>query len=1062
MKQTLIKAFFIGAVIFIAGSFASPALADTVTMRGYITTSGTVNAGFYFSYNIDGGAAQVTPTRSVTVNGTQELAETITIPCESAFQYKLVFWDSADPQNVFNGDYQSASTSACQTQNVASPIVTTNAATAISSTAATFQGFVNSNSGTGTNIWFEWGTSSSFGSVTPQVNVGTTNSSFYSINNSLSPNTTYYFRAAGQNAGSPVVYGATQSFTTTGTTQNQNQPIVTTNAATNISQTSAALNGFVNSNGGTNTSTWFEWGTSNSFGNTVGQTSYVTINGTVSFAVGNLSPNTTYYFRAAAQNSGTAVVYGATQSFTTTGTTQNQNQPIVTTNAATNISQTGATLNGSVNSNGGTNTVAWFEWGTSSSFGNSSVPGAFGTTNFSAFILNLTTLSPNTTYYFRVAGQNQGTAIVYGATQSFTTTGTTQNQNQPIITTNVPTSISGTSATFQGSVNSNGGTNTNVWFEWGTSSSFGNSTPQVNVGSANTTFFSVNNLLSQNTTYYYRAAGQNPGTAVVYGATQSFTTGGTTQNQNQPIVTTNSATGITQSSASLNGFVNSNGGTNTNAWFEWGTSSSFGNTTGQVNYGTTNSTYSYYLGNLSQNTTYYFRAVAQNSGTSVVYGATQSFTTTSNNNNNCGYGYNCNNTGQTPSVTTYSPVQNGDTYSILQGFVDPNGSTNTTRWFEWGVNNSYFSNTTLRLNQSSAGTFTQTVSGLNPNTTYYYRAVAQNTYGTVYGTVMTFVTGGSNYNNNTYNYVGGSAPTAVTTLATSIGQTTARVNGLVFINGGVYTNGWFEWGQTSSLGNTTSSQGIGSAPTLAISDTLTGLTSGRTYYYRAVVQNQYGTDKGDIMSFTATGGSNTSSTVVYTSPTVTTSKTTYVVTGSAGSTKTSAIMLSITSSRDNIGRGDRIIFTISYRNIKVSEDLTDVAVRVVLPGELSFVDASRGYYNLKDRTLTVDLKTLRAGESGSFTVEANVDNSIESGKVIVVSVDMVYTRQSRVQEEAIAYVLLNGDFNQSSRALAPLFGSGFFPNTLIGWLLLILIIFLLGVLSRHVVGKYRVVNVVKK
>lgn len=620
------------------------------------------------------------------------------------------------------------------------------------------------------------------------------------------------------------------------------------------------------------------------------------------------------------------------------------------------------------------------------------------------------------------------------------------------------------SVNLRGYVTSSGTATAGYYFSYTVNSGASISTPTRSVVVSGTQDVSETVDIPCNSTFQYRlvfwdaADPQN----VFQGNTQTSSTSScSTQNQSAPTITTNSPTSVSATSATFQGAVNSNGGSSTNVWFEWGTTSSFGNITPQVNVGTVNTTFYSVNNSLNPNTTYYYRAAGQNSGSAVVYGATQSFTTSNNyNNNNCGYGnYNCNyNYGQTPFVMTYSTVQTGDTFAILQGFVDPNGTSNTTRWFEWGTNSSYFNNTTLKLNQTSSGTFTQTVNGLSSNTTYYYRAVAQNSNGTVYGTVMSFATNSNNLYNSTYNYAGGSQPTAVTTLATSIGQTTARVNGLVFINGGVNTTGWFEWGTTSSLGNTTQSKNVGSAVTLAFAEDLVGLVNGSTYYYRAVVQNQYGTHKGDIMSFT-TGGSTNTTSVVVTSPTVTSSKTTYVVSGASGSTKTSAITLSISSNREEVGRGDRVIFTITYRNTKTSEDLHDVAIRVVLPGELSFVDASRGYYNEKDRTLTVDLKTLEAGEAGSFTVETRVENSIESGKVVVVSVGMVYTRENNTQEEAIAYVLLNSDTSQSSGALAPLFGSSFLPDTLLGWLLLILIIFCLGVLSRHVVGTYRASNV---
>ena len=62
----------------------------------------------------------------------------------------------------------------------------------------------------------------------------------------------------------------------------------------------------------------------------------------------------------------------------------------------------------------------------------------------------------------------------------------------------------------------------------------------------------------------------------------------------------------------LNGLVDSNNNTNITAWFEWGTNGNYGNITPQNNYGSTSGTnYNYVLDGLSENTTYYYRAVAQ-------------------------------------------------------------------------------------------------------------------------------------------------------------------------------------------------------------------------------------------------------------------------------------------------------------------------------------------------------------------------------------------------------------------------------------------------------------------
>ena len=104
----------------------------------------------------------------------------------------------------------------------------------------------------------------------------------------------------------------------------------------------------------------------------------------------------------------------------------------------------------------------------------------------------------------------------------------------------------------------------------------------------------------------------------------------------------------------FNGYVSSNNNTNVSAWFEWGINSYYGYRTIPINYGANIGTsYNYYLSGLSQNTIYYFRAVAQSGNGAIVYGNTSTFITSSNvlNTNNI-----------------YTPTTNKDT----------NISTNTT------------------------------------------------------------------------------------------------------------------------------------------------------------------------------------------------------------------------------------------------------------------------------------------------------------------------------------------------------------------------------------------------
>ena len=79
--------------------------------------------------------------------------------------------------------------------------------------------------------------------------------------------------------------------------------------------------------------------------------------------------------------------------------------PKVTTNIAYSVTSTSTTLNATVNPNGATTTV-WFEWGTSSAFGNTTPVQTIDGTNDVSLSTTLSGLTPGTTYYYRVRASN--------------------------------------------------------------------------------------------------------------------------------------------------------------------------------------------------------------------------------------------------------------------------------------------------------------------------------------------------------------------------------------------------------------------------------------------------------------------------------------------------------------------------------------------------------------------------------------------------------------------------------------------------------------------------------
>jgi hypothetical protein len=230
------------------------------------------------------------------------------------------------------------------------------------------------------------------------------------------------------------------------------------------------------------------------------------------------------------------------------------------------------------------------------------------------------------------------------------------------------------------------------------------------------------------------------------------------------------------------------------------------------------------LTGLTAGTTYYVRAYATNSlGTS--YGPELGFTTLL--------------TPTTPTVNTTAVSAITDTTANSGGDIISDGEDPVTaRGVVWDTSSDPTVALETKTNDGSgSGSFTSSLTGLTPGTTYYARAYATNSVGTSYGSELTFTTL--------------TTPTISTTSVSAIANAAANSGGIISADGGAaVTARGVVWDTSPSPTIVLSTRTSNGSGTGSFTSALTGLVPGTLYYVRAYATNSVGTSYGSELIFT--------------------------------------------------------------------------------------------------------------------------------------------------------------------------------------------------------------------
>jgi phosphodiesterase/alkaline phosphatase D-like protein len=408
-------------------------------------------------------------------------------------------------------------------------------------------------------------------------------------------------------------------------------PEVTTGAASNIGETTAILGGVVNPHR-ESTSYFFEYGTTESYGTDVPIVPASAGSGSEPIGVTEdlvgLKPKTTYFYRLTASN-GSGTTHGVGMRFFTAP------PPSVTTEAAADVTTTSAVLSAQVNPLG-TPTTYDFTYvpavncpGGMTSYASRTCPvsivaGSPGSAGEGVAPLSvsaaLSGLEPNTVYYYDIVATDGTSAS--GAAHEVTTL-----PLQPEANTLGTSEVDDVGAVLDATVNGRGA-NTTYRFDYGTSAGYGLSTPSVDAGatSSDRQVFTELVNLEPGATYHYRVVVTTAG-GTTYGQDAVFTT--TAPYPMAAVAATGSATGVSESGATVNGTIDP-AGYETIYRFEYGTTVYYGAVAslagGSAGSGTGSQTVSETLINLQPDTAYHYRLVASNAG-GTTYGADETFIT---------------------------------------------------------------------------------------------------------------------------------------------------------------------------------------------------------------------------------------------------------------------------------------------------------------------------------------------------------------------------------------------------------------------------------------------------
>src|SRR3989338_406744 len=503
----------------------------------------------------------------------------------------------------------------------------------------------------------------------------------------------------------------------------------------------------------------------------------------------------------------------------------------------------------------------------------------------------------------------------------------------------------------------------------------------------------------------------------------------------EPAALTRHALSVEERSAVLNGLVFPGDDLTTSAWFEWGKTETLGSTTGRQSFKGIAEVSDKITG-LDRGVTYFFRLIASNSnGTDkgTIFKFKTSMESSLNDENddedNGRVSDDVTSAFLRPVVQTRSSDHISETSVVLHGHAKSGlEDEKTTVWFQWGARPALGKTPPPQTFTGDVFDFSVPLLELKPNIQYYYRAVAENEEGISLGQVLTFVTASPPVQ------TAGDADflTVATKGAENITEHSVTLQGLALLRSSKAV-GWFELGETTEMKNKAPKTPLEKINTVnSFYSSISGLQPDTTYFYRALADDGFGVKKGSLLSFR----SKLKTMAPPVGQKILPSPQAQGVGGTGGT-------LTIESDSKEIQKGDAVRYTVRYHN-NGDMNFSEASIKIIFPAVIAYKGSDIQNVSVTNGDVVVSIGTVKANDSGTFTIHTDVQGAVShKGSLTVVAV-LSFTHPL-VDEKVHIPSFTSHEVKADLNGVADVAGSGFWPSTITGWLILMLLVLLIFV-----------------